>query len=117
MVAFAPQELADTVGAGLLSFPVTHFTDDLDFDEARYRDHLGWLSQYPVAGLFAAGGTGEFFSLTPPEVTAVLTAAVDEVGGRVPSSPPRGSARARPSTRPARPSVRERRGSCCFRTT
>jgi len=90
MVALAPQELADTVGAGLLSFPVTHFTDDLDVDEVRYREHLGWLSQYPVAALFAAGGTGEFFSLTTREVTAVLTAAVDEVGGRVPVIAPAG---------------------------
>ena len=90
MVSFSPQELADTVGSGLLSFPVTHFTDDLDFDEPRYREHLSWLSQYPVAGLFAAGGTGEFFSLTAPEVDAVLTAAVDEVAGRVPVIAPAG---------------------------
>lgn len=87
---FTPQELADTVGSGLLSFPVTLFTDDLEFDEKRYREHLGWLSQFPVAGLFAAGGTGEFFSLTPDEVTTVLTAAVDEVAGRVPVIAPAG---------------------------
>jgi 5-dehydro-4-deoxyglucarate dehydratase len=90
MVDFTPQQLADTVGSGLLSFPVTHFTDELDFDETSYREHLGWLSQYPVAGLFAAGGTGEFFSLTPPEVTTVLTAAVDEVAGRLPVIAPAG---------------------------
>jgi 5-dehydro-4-deoxyglucarate dehydratase len=90
VVDYTPQELADTVGSGLLSFPVTHFTDDLDFDETSYREHLAWLSQYPVAGLFAAGGTGEFFSLTPTEVSTVLTAAVDEVQGRVPVIAPAG---------------------------
>jgi 5-dehydro-4-deoxyglucarate dehydratase len=68
----------------LLSFPVTHFTDDLQFDEAAYRKHLGWLAEYPVAGLFAAGGTGEGFSLTFEETDRVVSAAVDEVAGSVP---------------------------------
>ena len=35
-------------------------------------------------GLFAAGGTGEFFSLTPAEVAKVVAVAVDETKGRVP---------------------------------
>ncbi|SEH00126.1 5-dehydro-4-deoxyglucarate dehydratase [Nonomuraea solani] len=80
----SPQELATQLKSGLLSFPVTHFTDDLQFDEARYRDHLAWLSEYPVAGLFAAGGTGEGFSLTPAEIDQVVRAAVTEVNGKVP---------------------------------
>ncbi|MFX4486022.1 dihydrodipicolinate synthase family protein, partial [Acinetobacter baumannii] len=37
-----------------------------------------------VAGLFAAGGTGEFFSLTPAEVPHVVKIAVEETKGRVP---------------------------------
>ncbi|MFI7612825.1 5-dehydro-4-deoxyglucarate dehydratase [Nonomuraea terrae] len=84
MPDYSPQELATQLKSGLLSFPVTHFTQDLEFDEARYREHLSWLSGYPVAGLFAAGGTGEGFSLTPEEIDRVVRAAVDEVGGRVP---------------------------------
>ncbi|TMR93499.1 5-dehydro-4-deoxyglucarate dehydratase [Nonomuraea basaltis] len=84
MPDFSPQELAAQLKSGLLSFPVTHFTDDLRFDEARYREHLSWLSEYPVAGLFAAGGTGEGFSLTPAEIDQVVRAAVGEVGGRLP---------------------------------
>ncbi|MEW9552829.1 5-dehydro-4-deoxyglucarate dehydratase [Nonomuraea sp. NPDC050783] len=79
-----PQELADRLRSGLLSFPVTHFTSDLQFDEAGYRDHLAWLSEYPVAGLFAAGGTGEGFSLTAEEIDRVVRAAVAEVDGRLP---------------------------------
>ena len=38
----------------------------------------------PPAGVFAAGGTGEFFSLRPGEVGEVVSAAVAEVKGRVP---------------------------------
>lgn len=37
-----------------------------------------------MAGLFAAGGTGEFFSLTPDEVETVVRAAVAETADRVP---------------------------------
>lgn len=80
----SPQEMAAKIGSGLLSFPVTHFDADLAFDEGAYREHLGWLSDYDVAGLFAAGGTGEFFSLTPSEVPVVVKAAVEEAGGKVP---------------------------------
>nr|WP_238352664.1 5-dehydro-4-deoxyglucarate dehydratase [Kribbella solani] len=76
--------MAAHLKTGLLSFPVTHFHPDLSFNEAGYREHLSWLSQYDVAGLFAAGGTGEGFSLTPDEIGAVVRAAVGEVNGRVP---------------------------------
>ncbi|WP_246128064.1 5-dehydro-4-deoxyglucarate dehydratase [Amycolatopsis rhizosphaerae] len=77
-------DLGPALGRGLLSFPVTHFRADLSFDEAAYRDHLAWLSRYEVAGLFAAGGTGEGFSLTTAEIHRVVRAAVSEVDGRVP---------------------------------
>ncbi|NUS62146.1 MAG: 5-dehydro-4-deoxyglucarate dehydratase [Saccharothrix sp.] len=79
-----PAALADRLASGLLSFPVTHFDADLRFDEARYREHLAWQAGFDVAGLFAAGGTGEGFSLTPAEVDRVVRVAVDEVGGKVP---------------------------------
>jgi len=81
---YSPTDLAAQLKSGLLSFPVTHFTDDLQFDEAAYRKHLGWLAEYPVAGLFAAGGTGEGFSLTFDETDRVVRSAVDEVAGAVP---------------------------------
>jgi 5-dehydro-4-deoxyglucarate dehydratase len=79
-----PDVLADRLRSGLLSFPVTHFDADLQFDEPRYREHLAWQAGFDVAGLFAAGGTGEGFSLTPPEVDQVVRTAVAEVGDRVP---------------------------------
>jgi 5-dehydro-4-deoxyglucarate dehydratase len=88
--AYSPQDLATKVGSGLLSFPVTAFTEDLTFDEPRYREHLAWMSSFDVAGLFAAGGTGEFFSLTNPEISRVVSAAVEEVGGKLPVLAPAG---------------------------
>jgi 5-dehydro-4-deoxyglucarate dehydratase len=88
--ALAPTALADRLGAGLLSFPVTHFTADLEFDEPAYREHLAWLAGYEVAGLFAAGGTGEYFSLSDSEVERVVRAAVSEVDGAVPVLAPAG---------------------------
>jgi 5-dehydro-4-deoxyglucarate dehydratase len=81
---YSPTDLAAQLKSGLLSFPVTHFADDLSFDEAGYRKHLAWLAQYPVAGLFAAGGTGEGFSLTLEETDQVVRTAVHEVAGAVP---------------------------------
>jgi len=80
-----PSEMAQRIGAGLLSFPVTPFdTKTHAFDEKTYRSNLDWLSGYDVAGLFAAGGTGEFFSLTPTEVAKVVGVAVEQVRGKVP---------------------------------
>jgi 5-dehydro-4-deoxyglucarate dehydratase len=79
-----PDEMARLIGAGLLSFPVTPFKADLSFDETQYRANLDWLCGFAVAGLFAAGGTGEFFSLTPAEVEQVVRVAVAETRGRVP---------------------------------
>ncbi|WP_342356720.1 5-dehydro-4-deoxyglucarate dehydratase [Novosphingobium aerophilum] len=80
----SPQEMAAKIGSGLLSFPVTHFDAALQFDVDPYRRHCSWLLEHDVAGLFAAGGTGEFFSLQPAEVIAVVRAAVAETAGRVP---------------------------------
>src|SRR5258705_13405566 len=84
MAKLSPVELGKRIGEGLLSFPVTHFTSEQAFDEGPYREHIAWLTEHDPAGLFAAGGTGEFFSLTLSEFGAVVRAAVSEIGGRVP---------------------------------
>jgi 5-dehydro-4-deoxyglucarate dehydratase len=84
MAKLNPSELAKKIGEGLLSFPVTHFKQDLTFDETPYREHITWLLKYKPAGLFAAGGTGEFFSLGLSEYGQIVKAAVDETGGQVP---------------------------------
>jgi 5-dehydro-4-deoxyglucarate dehydratase len=84
MTRMSPEEFAKKIGAGLLSFPVTHFTSDLAFDERVYRGHIDWLLEHKPAGLFAAGGTGEYFSLTLEEYSAVVAAAVEQTAQRVP---------------------------------
>jgi 5-dehydro-4-deoxyglucarate dehydratase len=84
MTTMSPIDLAGKLGTGLLSFPVTHFTNAYEFDEAPFRDHIAWLLQHNPAGLFAAGGTGEFFSLTLQEFSEVVSAAVEQTNHRVP---------------------------------
>jgi 5-dehydro-4-deoxyglucarate dehydratase len=85
-----PNDLAAALPRGLLSFPVTYFTPELDFDEQGYAGHIERLGGHPVAGLFAAGGTGEFFSLTPSEVITVVRAAVHSAPAGVPILAPAG---------------------------
>ncbi|MFH1805637.1 MAG: 5-dehydro-4-deoxyglucarate dehydratase [Pseudomonadota bacterium] len=77
------QDLKTAIGAGLLSFPVTPFTGDGRLDLDTYRTHVAWLAQYPATALFAAGGTGEFFSLTQREVVETVRAGKD-VAGKTP---------------------------------
>ncbi|HWU15147.1 MAG TPA: 5-dehydro-4-deoxyglucarate dehydratase [Caulobacter sp.] len=84
MSRMTPSEMARQIGGGLLSFPVTHFDAQHQFVETSYREHCAWMLQHELAGLFAAGGTGEFFSLTPPEVARVVKAAVEETAGKIP---------------------------------
>lgn len=84
MARFTPTELADHLREGLLSFPATAFTPELDVDEKRYREHVEWQAGFGVAGLFAAGGTGEGFSLDAAESAAVVRAAVQSSRPEVP---------------------------------
>lgn len=84
MSQFTPEALKAALPTGLLSFPLTDFTPAGDLDEAGYRRRLEWLAPYGTATLFAAGGTGEFFSLTGREYSAVVKAAVDGAAGQVP---------------------------------
>ena len=86
----SPTEMASALGKGLLSFPVTTFRADGSFDPKGYRDNIAWACSHGPAGLFVAGGTGEFFSLTPAEVAEVVGIAVAEVGGRLPLVAPCG---------------------------
>ena len=66
MSNMSPAEMAQILAKGLLSFPVTHFDKNGQFEEGPYREHCAWLLSFKrLTGLFAAGGTGEFFALTP----------------------------------------------------
>ncbi len=74
------EDLKTVLGAGLLSFPVTHFDAEGNFNAKSYGEHVNWLSSYDAAALFAAGGTGEFFSLAPEEIPQIVRVAKEAAG-------------------------------------
>ena len=84
MSLMIPGELAHLIGKGLLSFPVTHFDEQGEFADKPYREHIARMLQHRPAALFAAGGTGEYFSLTLEEYSRVVSAAASEAARRVP---------------------------------
>ncbi|SLN23822.1 putative 5-dehydro-4-deoxyglucarate dehydratase [Aquimixticola soesokkakensis] len=75
-----PQKLKSALGSGLLSFPVTPFDADNKFARDPYQKHVDWLAGFDAPVLFAAGGTGEFFSLAPDEIPAIVQAAKESAG-------------------------------------
>lgn len=79
MSDFSPAELRDSLGNGLLSFPVSHFDQDLQIDTAGFAEHVEWLDGFNPSGFFVAGGTGEFFSLVPDEVDRLVRTARERV--------------------------------------
>ncbi len=79
-----PQELKTVLSSGLLSFPLTDFDAAGEFNPAGYVRRLEWLAPYGATALFAAGGTGEFFSLAADEYSSVIKTAVDTCAGSVP---------------------------------
>jgi 5-dehydro-4-deoxyglucarate dehydratase len=80
----SPQDLKQAMSSGLLSFPLTDFDAQLRFEPRGYADRLEWLMPYGATVLFAAGGTGEFFSLEPAEYSQVIQVAVETCRGQVP---------------------------------
>ena len=81
---FTPQDLKTILSSGLLSFPITDFDAQGDFVAKTYAERLEWLAPYGATALFVAGGTGEFFSLTPEDYTQVVKVAVETCRGKVP---------------------------------
>jgi 5-dehydro-4-deoxyglucarate dehydratase len=79
-----PNELKKILSSGLLSFPVTDFDEQGNFRPSSYIERLEWLAPYGASALFAAGGTGEFFSLVPSEYSDIIRTAVDTCRGKVP---------------------------------
>lgn len=79
-----PNELKARISAGLLSFPLTDFDVQNEFDPAACARRLEWLAGCDSAAMFCAGGTGEFFSLTQQEYAAVIGVAVRTCGSRLP---------------------------------
>ncbi|QMV75919.1 5-dehydro-4-deoxyglucarate dehydratase [Comamonas piscis] len=80
----SPQDVKSVMSSGLLSFPITDFDAQGDFNAKGYAERLEWLAPFGASALFAAGGTGEFFSLTADEYPAIIKTAVDTCKGKVP---------------------------------
>ncbi len=79
-----PLELKKILSSGLLSFPITDFDEQGNFRADTYIERLEWLAPYGASALFAAGGTGEFFSLTSGEYSDIIRTAVQTCAGKVP---------------------------------
>lgn len=75
-----PQQIKAALGSGLLSFPVTPFDAENRFAPEVYKAHVEWLAGFDAPVLFAAGGTGEFFSLRPDEIPTIVRAAKEAAG-------------------------------------
>jgi 5-dehydro-4-deoxyglucarate dehydratase len=78
-----PQELRSKLH-GVIAFPVTPFKKDLTLDREALRNNLERLLEHPICAVIAAGGTGEMYSLTPPEHLQVVQTTLEAVRGRVP---------------------------------
>ena len=78
-----PGELKTSLN-GLLAFALTPFDVDGQVDIEALRCHVELLLNAGCSAIFAAGGTGEHFSLTMSECHAVVSACSDQVAGRVP---------------------------------
>lgn len=70
--------------SGLLAFPLTPFTDTYELNLDVFGDQVEAHLAAGAGALFVACGTGEFSSLAPHEVRAVLRRARDVAAGRVP---------------------------------
>ena len=81
---FTRDDVVNAVGDGLLSFPITDFDANGNFDPESYRQRLEWFISHDISAVFVAGGTGEFFNLTLDEFRDVVTLAVKTVNGKLP---------------------------------
>lgn len=85
----SPHALRETLRCGLVGFPLTDFDASGVFAPDPYAERVRFLSEGGCAALFAAGGAGEFFSLTDAEYASVLRTAAE---ARTPGMPLLGAA-------------------------
>ncbi|MEU4089193.1 5-dehydro-4-deoxyglucarate dehydratase [Streptomyces aureus] len=78
------QRLRDGMASGVLSFPLTSFTEDGRLDPEGYRSYLGGRLATAPGAVFPACGTGEFSALDEDEYREVVAATVEVADGRVP---------------------------------
>ncbi|MET9896699.1 5-dehydro-4-deoxyglucarate dehydratase [Streptomyces sp. NPDC006465] len=78
------ERLRDGMVSGVLSFPLTSFTENGDLDPDSYRAYLAAQLATAPGAVFPACGTGEFSALDEDEYRAVVTATVEIADGRLP---------------------------------
>ncbi|MBV1790132.1 5-dehydro-4-deoxyglucarate dehydratase [Marinobacterium sp. D7] len=83
-MALSVERIRQSLSDGLLSFPITDFDANGQFNADTYRERIEWFVQQGVSSVFVAGGTGEFFSLSMDEYKQICKIAVETVAGRVP---------------------------------
>ncbi len=69
---------------GLLSFPITDFDSQGNFNPEGYAARLDWFVTHQVSSVFVAGGTGEFFSLSEDEYRQIVTVTAETVKEKIP---------------------------------
>ena len=83
-MALTLDQIRDALKDGLLSFPVTDMDETGQFNPSSYAKRIEWFLTYPTTAVFAAGGTGEFFSLSEDEYRRIVQTAVETVNEQVP---------------------------------
>lgn len=78
------EALRQRMNTGVLSFPLTPFTDRGELAPDAFRTYFRTQLAADPAAVFVACGTGEFFSLTLDEYGEIVRIAVEETAGRVP---------------------------------
>jgi len=83
-MALSIEQIRSSLSDGLLSFPITDFDAQGQFQADTYKQRIEWFIEHGVSSVFIAGGTGEFFSLGLEEYKEICRIAVETVAGRVP---------------------------------
>lgn len=69
---------------GVIPAVLTVFNEKEEFDEEGMREHVRFLLDRGVSGLYLTGSTGEGFTMTTEERKKVVEVVIDEVKSRVP---------------------------------
>ncbi|HUY01039.1 MAG TPA: dihydrodipicolinate synthase family protein [Candidatus Deferrimicrobium sp.] len=69
---------------GIIPAMVTLFKDDQEIDEEAIRDHIDFLIDAKVHGIFVLGSTGEFAYLSEDEKKQVIEIAAEQINGKIP---------------------------------
>jgi 5-dehydro-4-deoxyglucarate dehydratase len=67
---------------GALAFPITPYASDGSVDLEAVKVNASFLATGDVSAIVAPSGTGEFFALTPDEITDIVAATVEVAGGK-----------------------------------